>query len=130
MIKPEQMSLSAHAHIQNILDRGMLTSEDMNAVYRLAQHLRVFGLLSATGYINQNNQQEGKIKERIPLIWKSLLAQLLAKDVGIEPKLLMKEVFELAQNKPELYMLQWQRALALSHHWNFWARAYSTSDDL
>ena len=130
MIKPEQMSLAAHSHIQKILsDGGKLTVEDMNAVYRLSQHLRVFGLLSAAGYINQSNKQEGKVRDRIIPVWRGLLAQLLGKDVGIKPESLMELVVKLADATPDMYMLQWRRALELSHHWNFWARAYTNTED-
>ena len=41
MIKPEQMSLAAHSHIQKILTNGTLTEENVNSVQRLSQHLRV-----------------------------------------------------------------------------------------
>ena len=125
MIKPEQMSLAAHSHIQNILTDGTLTKEDVNSVQRLSQHLRVFGLLSAAGHINQSNQQKGKIKERSVPIWTPLLAQLLQKDLNIAPKDLMDAVLKIAQAETDNnYMLQWRRSLELSQHWNFWARAY------
>ncbi len=130
MIKPEQMSLAAHSHIQKILNDDVLTAEDINAVYRLSQHLRTFGLLSAVGYINQNpNKVEGKIRERTLPIWKSLLAQLLNQAENIEPKKLMDTVINYANNRPEIYMLQWRRSLELSQHWNFWARAYKSEDN-
>ena len=129
MIQPEQMSLNAHSHVQKILKGGTLAVEDMNAVYRLSQHLRVFGLLSATGYINQNNKQEGEIRKRTTPVWTALLAQLLSKDAGIKPEQLMKIVLELAEKDPANYMSQWRKSLELSHHWNFWARAYSSSDE-
>ncbi len=125
MIKPEQMSLAAHSHIQKILTNGTLTEEDVNSVQRLSQHLRVFGLLSAAGHINQSNQQKGKIKERTVPIWTPLLAQLLRKDLNIHPKELMNAVVKIAQAETDNnYMLQWRRSLELSQHWNFWARAY------
>ena len=125
MIKPEQMSLAAHSHIQNILTDGTLTKEDVNSVQRLSQHLRVFGLLSAAGHINQSNQQKGKIKERSVPIWTPLLAQLLQKDLNIDPKDLMNEVLKIAKAETgNTYMLQWRRSLEFSQHWNFWARAY------
>ena len=125
MIKPEQMSLAAHNHIQKILDDEQLTIEDLNAIYRLSQHLRTFGLLSAVGYINQSSTKtEGTIRERILPIWKSLLAQLLNQAEDIEPKKLMNTVISYANNRPHIYMLQWRRSLELSQHWNFWARAY------
>lgn len=133
MIQPEQMSLAAHSHIQKILKNGPLTDEDLNAVYRLSQHLRVFGLLSAVGYMNQSaNESEGKVRARVSLVWKPLLAQLLMsgdellvnKDEIITPKELMEKVIGYANNRPDIYMLQWRRSLELSQHWNFWARAY------
>ncbi len=127
MIKPEQMSLAAHSHIQKILNDDVLTAEDISAVYRLSQHLRTFGLLSAVGYINQSpNKAEGKVRERTLPIWKSLLAQLLNQAEDIEPKKLMDTVINYANNRPEIYMLQWRRSLELSQHWNFWARAYKS----
>jgi hypothetical protein len=76
MIQPEQMSLMAHDHIQKILKNGTLTEDDLTAVYRLSQHLRVFGLLSAVGYLNQStNKTESKIRDQISPVWKPLLAQ-------------------------------------------------------
>ncbi len=130
MIKPEQMSLAAHSHIQKILSDDVLTAEDIIAVYRLSQHLRTFGLLSAVGYINQSpNKAEGKVRERTLPIWKSLLAQLLNQAEDIESKKLMDTVINYANNRPEIYMLQWRRSLELSQHWNFWARAYKSEDN-
>jgi hypothetical protein len=127
MIKPEQMSLAAHSHIQKILNDEKLTAEDINAVYGLSQHLRTFGLLSAVGYINQSpNQDEGKVRALTLPIWKSLLAQLLNQSEDIEPKKLMNTVINYATNRPDIYMLQWRRSLELSQHWNFWARAYKS----
>ena len=125
MIKPEQMSLAAHSHIQKILNDECLTTEDLNAIYQLSQHLRTFGLLSAVGYINQSpNKVEGKLQVRTVPIWKSLLAQLLNQPEDVEPKKLMNTVIGYANNRPDIYMLQWRRSLELSQHWNFWARAY------
>lgn len=130
MIKPEQMSLAAHSHIQKILNDDVLTAEDISAVYRLSQHLRTFGLLSAVGYINQSpNKAEGKVRERTLPIWKSLLAQLLNQAEDTESKKLMDTVINYANNRPEIYMLQWRRSLELSQHWNFWARAYKSEDN-
>jgi hypothetical protein len=125
MIKPEQMSLAAHSHIQKILNNETLTTEDITAVYRLSQHLRTFGLLSAVGYINQSLNKAGeKICERTLPIWKILLAQLLNQAEDIEPEKLMNTVISYANNRPDIYMLQWRRSLELSQHWNFWARVY------
>jgi hypothetical protein len=127
MIKPEQMSLAAHSHIQKILSEDVLTADDISAVYQLSQHLRTFGLLSAVRYINQSpNKAEGKVRERTLPIWKSLLAQLLNQAEDIESKKLMDTVINYANNRPEIYMLQWRRSLELSQHWNFWARAYKS----
>ena len=129
MIKPEQMSLAAHSHIQKILTNGTLTKEDVNSVQRLSQHLRVFGLLSAAGHINQSNQQKGKIKERTVPVWTPLLAQLLWKDLNIDSKDLMNEVLKIAKAEIDnTYMLQWRRSLEFSQHWNFWARAYKKEE--
>ncbi len=129
MIKPEQMSLAAHSHIQKILTNGTLTGDAVNSVQRLSQHLRVFGLLSAAGHINQSNQsnqQEGNIKKLTVPIWTPLLAQLLQKeDLNTKPKELMDAVLKIAKAETDnTYMLQWRRSLELSQHWNFWARAY------
>jgi hypothetical protein len=55
-VQPEQMSLDAYGHIQKYLEicnKAKLDKEDLTAVLRLSQHLRVFGLLSAVGYVNQ-----------------------------------------------------------------------------
>ena len=74
-VQPEQMSLTAHGHIQKYLKsegKEHLEQEDLNAVLRLSQHLRIFGLLSAVGYINQSNDQEGKVRLRTVPVWKSL----------------------------------------------------------
>jgi hypothetical protein len=125
MIQPEQMSLAAHSHIQKILKNGTLTEEELNAVYRLSQHLRVFGLLSAVGYLNQSaNKSEGKIREKISDVWKPLLAQLLGQHESVDRKQLMEIIIKYANTQPDIYMLQWRRSLEFSQHWNFWARAY------
>jgi hypothetical protein len=125
MIQPEQMSLAAHSHIQKILKNGTLTEEELNAVYRLSQHLRVFGLLSAVGYLNQSaNKSEGKIREKISDVWKPLLAQLLGQNESVDREKLMGIIIKYANTQPDIYMLQWRRSLELSQHWNFWARAY------
>ncbi len=130
MIQPEEMNLSAHKHIQQLLQKEPLTEDRVNAVYRLSQHLRVFGLLSAAGYINQSNKQGGEIRKLTTPVWGGLLAQLLGQNVGIEPEKLMTMVIKLAETDPTNYMVQWRKSLELSHHWNFWARAYSKTDDL
>jgi hypothetical protein len=122
MINPEQMSLSAHAHIQQY--KKVLEEDDLTAVLRLSQHLRVFGLLSAVGYINQKNDQGGKIRERTVPVWESLLGQLIDEKNPPKRQDLMKEVVQMAKDNPAEYMATWRRSLVLAQHWNFWARAY------
>jgi hypothetical protein len=125
MIKPEEMSLLAHEHIQVYLDKQPnIADEDLTAVLRLSQHLRVFGLLSAVGYINQTNDQEGKIRERTVPVWRSLLSQLILGTATNDSKKLMEAVVAMARQQPREYMATWRRSLVLTNHWNFWARAY------
>jgi hypothetical protein len=125
MIKPEEMSLLAHEHIQVYLDKQPnIADEDLTAVLRLSQHLRVFGLLSAVGYINQTNDQEGKIRERTVPVWRSLLSQLILGTATNDSKKLMETVVAMARQQPREYMATWRRSLVLTNHWNFWARAY------
>jgi hypothetical protein len=125
MIKPEEMSLLAHGHIQVYLDKKLnVADEDLTAVLRLSQHLRVFGLLSAVGYINQTNDQEGKIRERTVPVWRSLLSQLILGKPTSDSRILMEAVVEMAKTKPTEYMTTWRKSLVLTNHWNFWARAY------
>jgi hypothetical protein len=125
MIKPEEMSLLAHEHIQVYLDKQQnIADEDLTAVLRLSQHLRVFGLLSAVGYINQTNDQEGKIRERTVPVWRSLLSQLILGTATNDSKKLMEAVVAMARQQPREYMAIWRRSLVLTNHWNFWARAY------
>lgn len=130
-VKPEEMSLSAHAHVQQYLATAKKTAmdkEDLNAVLRLSQHLRVFGLLSAVAYLNQSNAQEGKTRERTVPVWGSLLGQLLGKtDVkeAQQRRELMEEVVNMAKDEPTKYMATWRKSLLLAQQWNFWARAYS-----
>lgn len=129
-VQPEQMSLDAHDHIQKYLKRHRqetqkLTKEDLNAVLRLSQHLRVFGLLSAVGYINQSNAQENnEVRRRTVPVWECLLGHLIDTDNPPERKDLMTKIVEMAQQEPSRYMATWRRALLFVHHWNFWARAY------
>jgi hypothetical protein len=129
-VQPEQMSLNAYHHIQQYLDKHRketkkLTKEDLNAVLRLSQHLRVFGLLSAVGYINQSNAQENnEVRKRTVPVWECLLGHLINKDNPPERQDLMAKIVEMAQKEPSRYMATWRRALLLAHHWNFWARAY------
>ena len=126
-VQPEQMSLDAYGHIQKYLksfNKTKLDKEDLTAVLRLSQHLRVFGLLSAVGYVNQSNAQEGKVRERTVPVWQSLLGQLLDKDNPPKGKQLMEKVVEMAKNQPSQYMATWRSSLSLANYWNFWARAY------
>jgi hypothetical protein len=126
-IQPEQMSLTAHAHIQTYLNetgKSKLNKDDVTAILRLAQHLRVFGLLSAVGYLNQSNAQQGKVRERTEPVWKSLLGQLIEPDNPPNAEHLMANVVEMASQKPSEYLAAWRRSLILANHWNFWARAY------
>ncbi len=130
-VQPEQMSLTAHQHIQTYLqetEKCQLDKDDVTAVLRLAQHLRVFGLLSAVGYLNQSNDQEGKIRKRTKPVWKCLLGQLIAQDNPPKAKALMATVEQMAQKEPSRYMATWRRALILANHWNFWARAYQQEE--
>ena len=129
IILPEQMSLSACEHIQKYMgDRTELSKEVLNAVLRLSQHLRVFGLLSATGYINQSNDQEGKVRLRTVPVWLSLLGQLIDEDNPPNRRQLMETVKQMAQDNPSEYMINWRRSLILANHWNFWARAYAEEE--
>lgn len=126
-VQPEQMSLDAYGHIQKYLksfNKAKLDKEDLTAVLRLSQHLRVFGLLSAVGYVNQSNAQEGKVRERTVPVWQSLLGQLLDKDNPPTGKQLMEIVVEMTKNEPSRYMATWRSSLSLANYWNFWARAY------
>ncbi len=125
MIQPEEFSLLAHEHVQVYLDKQPnITDEDLTAVLRLSQHLRVFGLLSAVGYINQTNDQEGKIRERTVPVWRSLLSQLILGKATNDSRKLMEAVVEMARRHPKEYMVAWRKSLVLTNHWNFWARAY------
>lgn len=125
-INPEHMSLDAHKHIQKYLTtarKSKLDQNDLNAVLRLSQHLRTFGLLSAVGYINQGNSQEdNETRKRTVPVWLCLLGQMLAADTN--KKELMEKVVKMANDKPSEYMANWQKSLTLANHWNFWARAY------
>lgn len=130
MVKPEQISLIAHQHIQKYLKSSAntaITKDDLNAILRLSQHLRVFGLLSAAAYVNQSNAQEGKVRLRTVPVWKSLLGQLIDSQNPPSEEKLRDEIIKMAQEKPEEYMATWRKAMTLSNHWNFWARAYTNS---
>lgn len=128
MLKPEQMSLTAHQHIQKYLESSsntVISKEELNAILRLSQHLRVFGLLSAAAYVNQTNAQEGKVRSRILLVWKSLLGQLIDSQSLLSEEELREAIVQMANDQPAKYMATWRKAMILSNHWNFWARAYS-----
>ena len=127
-VKPEQISLSGCQHIQNYLanyNKKQLDKNDLNAVLRLSQHLRVFGLLSAVGYINQSNDQEGEVRKRTIPVWSSLLGQLILENKSPNKKQLMETVKEMADKQPSKYMTYWRKAMVLAQHWNFWGRAYA-----
>ncbi|MEB3189941.1 MAG: hypothetical protein VKL42_06320 [Snowella sp.] len=121
-----EMSLKAYDHIQGYLtnrQQVQISQEDLNAILRLSQHLRVFGLLSAVGYINQQNAQEGQIRTRTVPVWNSLLGQLLSPDQPLSKQELMQLVIDLQRNQPARYLAQWRQSMTMSKHWNFWARA-------
>lgn len=134
-LQPEQMSLEAYSHIQECLrDKKVesLKKEEVTAVVQLAQHLRVFGLLSAVGYVR--HAREGKIRDRIRPMWTPLLWRLLC---GNKPKPeddkkarqeLMNVTYTLSTQDQRGYMVKWRQALKLSNHWNFWARAYQEEE--
>lgn len=134
-IKPEQMSLTAHAQIQKYLqttNKTDMEKEDLNAVLRLSQHLRLFGLVSAVGYVNQQNAQEGKVRDRTVPVWSSLLGQMLGKEIdhknAQQRRELMETVVNMARNEPKKYMASWRQSMTLAEHWNFWARAYAKGE--
>ncbi|MFM6845731.1 MAG: hypothetical protein ACKPKS_18400, partial [Dolichospermum sp.] len=80
LVLPEQMSLFAHEHIQKYLrkyNKQKLDKNDLTAVLRLSQHLRVFGLLSAIGYLYQANAQDNyEVRKRTVPVWELLLGQI------------------------------------------------------
>ena len=128
-VQPEKMSLSAHDHIQNYITQSQsntkhLTKDEVTAVLRLRQHLRVFGLLSAVGFVNQSNQQEGKVSGITNQVWQVLLNKLVDENNALSSTQLMERVQTIAQNQQSNYMVLWRRSLTLSHYWNFWAKAY------
>ncbi len=135
LVQPEHMSLAAHAHVAEYMKQhsvSSLSDNEVIAVLKLSQHLRVFGLLSAVGFVKQSNQQSGETKERIRPVWESLLCQMLnddkVNDNNSQPVKdaheLMTAVLAMTQQRPAVYMALWRRAIALSKHWSFWARAY------
>ncbi len=126
-VQPEQMSLTACSQVRDYLSavgQANLSQEELNAILRLSQHLRVFGLLSAVGYLNQTNDQAGAVRTRTVPVWRSLLGAALAPGETLTQRQLMERVQVLAQQQPQTYMATWQQVLTLSQHWNFWARAY------
>lgn len=136
-VKPEELSLLAHQHIKQYLEtvkKAQMEKEDLNAVLRLSQHLRLFGLLSAVAYINQQNAQEGKVRERTVPVWGSLLSQMLGKEIDTskvdERKQLMESVLTMADRSPTEYMANWRKSMVLAEQWNFWARAYLKVSDV
>ena len=136
VVQPEQMSLTAHQHIQEYLkaaNKAYIEKEDLNAVLRLSQHLRVFGLLSAVGYLNQSNAQENnETRKRTVPVWGLLLGQMLGKTINASNALerleLMETVVEMARQNPGEYMAAWRKSLILAEQWNFWARAYTKGE--
>lgn len=130
LVLPEQMSLTAHEHIQKYLENSgkqKLDKNDLTAVLRLSQHLRVFGLLSAIGYLNQANaQNNNEVRKRTVSVWESLLGQMVAVDKNqlANKEELMTQIVEMTGKQPQEYMLMWRKSLLLANHWNFWARAY------
>lgn len=136
VVQPEQMSLTAHQHIQEYLKaatKANIEKEDLNAVLRLSQHLRVFGLLSAVGYLNQSNAQENnETRKRTVPVWGLLLGQMLGKTINasnaLERRELMETVAEMARENPAEYMATWRKSLILAEQWNFWARAYTKGE--
>ena len=128
MVQPEQMSLTAHQHIQKYLKTSpnpAISKEELNAILRLSQHLRVFGLLSAAAYVNQTNAQGGIVRSRILPVWKSLLGQLINSETPPSEEELREMIVQMAKEEPAKYMTTWRKSMILSNHWNFWARAYS-----
>jgi hypothetical protein len=127
-VRPEQMSLDAYQHIQLCLNgKSRFDKDDVTAILRLSQHLRVFGLLSAIGYLN--HAKAGKVQDRTKPMWKPLLWQLVYENTPVGSEVdLMTEIEKMARTQSPLYMATWRRALILSNHWNFWARAYQKED--
>lgn len=126
-ILPEQISLSAHKHIQIYLStyhKQKIDKNDLTAVLRLSQHLRVFGLLSAVGYVNQSNAQRGEVRDRTVPVWESLLSQMIDEAKAPQREQLRERVVQMANNQPQQYLAIWRTSLILANHWNFWARAY------
>ena len=146
-IQPEKLSLLAHAHVQAYISEewrseekrpaDKLTDAEATSIFQLAQHLRVFGLLSAVGFISQSNQQGGDKSKQRGKVWKTLLGSLMSDAPSIQVEdikegadfhtaKLMAKVKDLAeqQKTQSEYMAMWQKAMKLSKHWSFWAKAY------
>jgi hypothetical protein len=146
-IQPEKISLLAHDHIQAYISeswriqegrpKDKLNSAEATSVFQLGQHLRVFGLLSAVGFVSQSNQQSGDTSKQRGKVWKTLLGSLMGDAPSISAEeikegadfdaaKLMAKVKGLAeqQQTQSEYMAMWQKALRLSKHWSFWAKAY------
>ncbi|MGI8932730.1 MAG: hypothetical protein ACR2FS_01515 [Phormidesmis sp.] len=133
-VQPEHMSLAAHAHIVAYLEKfskGMQQLEDseMVSILQLSQHLRVFGLLSAVGFVKQANQQSGEVQKKRRQVWELLLCKLLNSNEVTDADALMKAVVEMTNNRPAEYLALWRRSIILSKHWNFWAKAYQKEKD-
>lgn len=129
MVQAEQMSLTAHQHIITYKGvRSLMEEKDLTAILRLSTHLRVFGLLSAVGYINQSNDQNGEVRKRTLPVWRSLLGQMLMDNSNISERDLMNHIQTMASDNPTEYMVMWRKSLTLSQYWNFWGRAYTNND--
>lgn len=135
-VQPEGMSLSAHSHIQKYLQtakKSDMEKKDLNAVLRLSQHLRVFGLVSAVGYLNQSNAQENNETRKCTVpVWGCLLGQMLGQEIDAsnpqQRRQLMESVVQMARQHPAEYMATWRKSLLLAEQWNFWARAYAKGE--
>ena len=128
-VRPEEMSLKAYGHIQACLNqRSHLSKKEVNAVLLLSQHLRVFGLLSAVGYLNHG--KDGEKKQFIKPMWLPLLWRLVCDEQpqGSEKELMIK-VEQMTRNEPPLYMVTWRKSLIWSNYWNFWAKAHQQEEE-
>ena len=133
-VRPEKISLMAYSHIEKCLDgKKPLTKKQVTAIAELAQHLRVFGLLSAVGYIR--HARAGEKREQIRPMWTPLLWHLIFGEEASSDKYdqetrqkLMKKIYKLSTKDPKKYMFYWSESLKLSNHWIFWARAYQEED--
>jgi hypothetical protein len=124
-IQPEQMSLTAHRHIKEIMNgKTYMDEDDVTAVLRLTQHLRVFGLLSAAGFTKHTNEQDGRVRDRMPPVWTSLLRELIIENNSSTEFFLVETILNMAEKKPVEYMMLWRRSLIFANHWSFWAKAY------